>query len=202
MSEPLLSAVLRVLVSLTRPGPTETEEQYATRMYEISLAIATESESRSSEGASEERRMLSISRAAELVAVGHHESHFAEWVGKDRCLRHPSRCDQGRARSYWQIWQVACPRVWRPGLGRIERLRVAVSCAAMLLDRGRRVCARGGDPFARRAVLGSFARYAKGHGCSWSGARDRYRTFERVRGALVDFMAGIQPPWLASGEGL
>src|SRR5690606_18816635 len=52
--------------------------------------------------------------SAVLTALGWHESRWAAYVHDGRCSEGPvgARCDDGRARTAWQLHRSACPSVW------------------------------------------------------------------------------------------
>ncbi len=173
----LAQAVFRVL-SLMASASGEAESERAARLEQVASEIAGVSMQRSGGDAAE-----ALGIAAELVAVGYHESKFSDWVGQGRCHEKPDWCDGGRARSYYQLWQVSCPALWNHPVGSAAGLRHATACAARHLGLGKVACGKGRSK--RSAITGAFARYAKGHGCSWSGAGVRYATYEKVRRELL-----------------
>ena len=116
-----------------------------------------------------------------LLVVGYHESRFSAEVGAGGCSRVTSGswCDGGRARSYWQLWQVSCPELWELPAGSRESTRQAAECASRHLWGGYRACKKRGLD-QESAWIGAISRYAVGHGCYWSGAEARMATLGRV----------------------
>ena len=120
-----------------------------------------------------------VEAAAVLVALGDHETRFAADVGAGLCgavASHDKRCDGGRARSYWQLWQVSCPELWNVEVGSEQATLTAARCALSHIRRGKTACG---------SLRGSLARYAVGHGCSWTGALPRARSVHAARRALA-----------------
>jgi len=115
---------------------------------------------------------------AALIALGWHESKFAQAIGEGHCETLPvgMRCDRGRARGYFQLWKVACPVAWQEEHGSAAELRESSWCAARLLSSAYRFCSADipADPWAR-----AFGRYA-GRTCAWAGGIGRVRTMRQV----------------------
>lgn len=120
------------------------------------------------------RATESRAEVAALVALGFHESRYARYVVDGRCSDGPigARCDNGRARTPWQVWRVACPVAWTHPDGSQESLDAAARCAAGLLRGGRGRC-RGRHPAGDLA--GAFSAY-RGASCTWSGGAARARS--------------------------
>ncbi|TAK10610.1 MAG: hypothetical protein EPO32_14870 [Anaerolineae bacterium] len=91
--------------------------------------------------------------AGAVLALGYGESHYAAYVGEDRCHDGPrgARCDNGKARGYWQAWAVAAPDLHALPVGAPERVRVAAWAATRLLV--------GAYGFCDRDWAGAFGRY-------------------------------------------
>jgi hypothetical protein len=104
---------------------------------------------------------------AALIALGWHESRWSRYVYEDRCQdgKPGEQCDEGRAKSPWQMHKDACPGYWKSGL-----LSDGARCAHALLRYGRAVCGNW---------AGAFAVYA-GQRCSWSGGIEREATRQRM----------------------
>jgi hypothetical protein len=115
--------------------------------------------------------------AAALVALGWHESGFAQAVLEGHCERMPShsRCDQGRARGVWQAWRVACPAAYAYEAGTPESLLAEAKCAANNLYSARNRCITRADD----AWSGMFSGY-RGASCTWAPAARRVQTFRVV----------------------
>jgi len=182
----LLQVILSALFTLPRFSlDTESEAERLSRLRGIAQAIdqATAQATCASAFSKKEcnpvwlgsRRQL----AAALIAVGWHESKFAQAIGEGHCDSLPKgmRCDNGRARSYFQLWQVSCPAAWQEPHGSTAELRQSSWCAARLLSSAYRFCSadeENPDPWAR-----AFGRYA-GRTCGWVGGIGRVRTMRRV----------------------
>lgn len=114
---------------------------------------------------------------AALIATGFQESGWKSAILNDRCRKGPNdpACDHGKALGPWQVHRVACPLAFghEPGatIAKVE----AAECAVRLLRGGRKACG---------SWEGSFARYATGHSCSWSGAPARARATWLARANL------------------
>lgn len=108
---------------------------------------------------------------AALIALGWHESRWSRFVFEDECEKGKpgERCDDGRARSPWQMHRDACPYYWESGL-----LSDGAKCAFSLLRYGRSACG---------SYQGAFAVYA-GQRCSWKGGIEREATRQRMLKAL------------------
>lgn len=125
--------------------------------------------------------------AARLAVLGQRESQYARYVGEGRCAVGPAgaRCDPHpltgvpRARTYWQLWQVAAPRVWRLPQGAPLELREAAWRAAQLLAGARTRCrGRGVSELA-----GAYSGY-RALSCRWPPAVERARHAEAIEAQL------------------
>jgi len=70
--------------------------------------------------------------AAFLLALPRYESHWARYI-QEGCVRIPkgaANCDRGKARSFWQAWQVSCQAAWRLARGSSAASRAFAECAA------------------------------------------------------------------------
>jgi hypothetical protein len=182
----LLQVILSALFILPRFSlDTETASERVVRLRGIAVAIdqATLRATCSGPFALKDcNRVWPGSRrqlAAALVTIGWHESKFAQAIGRGDCQSLPKgmRCDNGRARSYWQLWKVSCPAGWAEEHGSSAELRQSSWCAARLLSSSYRFCFDDDvplDPWAR-----AFGRYA-GRSCRWIGGSGRVRTMRRV----------------------
>lgn len=101
------------------------------------------------------------------------ETHFARYVGEGRCEDGPvgSRCDEGRARTYFQVWEATCPKAWAEPQGSLAELEAAAVCAARVLRAGRARCGTSEGMFA--AMWGSGR-------CKLEKAAIRARAFEAL----------------------
>lgn len=112
--------------------------------------------------------------AKALAIHGLFETHFARYVGEGRCHDGPkgSRCDEGRARTYFQVWETTCPKAWAEPQGSVAELEAAAVCAANILRAGR---ARCGTPEGMFAAMWGSGR------CKLEKAAIRARAFEALR---------------------
>lgn len=156
--------ILLILLSFA-PHTTDAEEPRVEREARLELvasAIASVAKNRR--------------EAVMLVTVGWFESRFASYVGEGRCLDGPSdsRCDvdpetgKPRARGYWQLWQIACPSMWRSEPGSRESVMLGARCAARQLRSAERRCRTR----AQTRMSGAFSGY-RGASCTWKGAPRR-----------------------------
>lgn len=114
--------------------------------------------------------------AAALIALGQHESGFAQYVGEgcDPVPKGAANCDGGRARSYWQAWRVACPRAWELPRGSREATIAFAVCAGKKLQGQAKRC-QGQHPAGYWA--GAFSGY-RSTPCDWKPAAERARTMQ------------------------
>ena len=111
-----------------------------------------------------------------LLTLGRNESAFAEYVGAG-CTDIPEGapdCDGGRARSYWQAWEVACPQAWKLERGSDEATEAFARCALRQMHSAARRC-RGRHPAGYWA--GGFSGY-RSASCTWGPAAARARELE------------------------
>jgi hypothetical protein len=119
--------------------------------------------------------------AAALIALGHFETKYAQYVGEGRCHDGPrgQRCDDGNARTYWQTWAVACPDAWKASPGSREEVEAGAWCAARLLSGAYNFCKEpAGDGWAR-----AFGRYG-GRACGWDGGAERAKLMRKIQSKL------------------
>lgn len=108
-----------------------------------------------------------------LLTQGFWESRYARHVHRGNCL--PHECDEGRARSPWQLQRGGHlgPEVW---LKINDDTQGATSLAALhagiALSRAYSRC---------RTVPGAVSMYATGKRCTWSGTAERLSWLKRVR---------------------
>lgn len=120
--------------------------------------------------------------SAGLLAIVEHESHSAAYVATGNCAAGPAgaRCDNGRARTVFQVWKTACPDVWQTDPGSEAEMRTGAYCAARLLSSALRFCTEVGEP---PNWPGAYGRYA-GQGCGWIGGQKREMTRRKLLVAL------------------
>ena len=154
----LVEAVLAVLLAWppfgAEPDP-ETSGERQIRLTQAAIAITDAAVTRSSTWSPPKV-------AAAMLALGHRESRFAQYVAEGQCMRGPvgAQCDphrgKARARTYWQQHYRACPAAWREPRGSMAETRAAAQCAASLLQGGIHRCrTRASSPEAA-----AFAAYA------------------------------------------
>lgn len=111
-----------------------------------------------------------------LLALGHHESHFAQLVGEDRCQDlWRGACDWGKARGYWQAWAATCPEYHALAPRHPDAIRASAECAVRRLRGFAHRCRRLGHEPVPCAIS-----YWAGRGPRWSGAGERVRTYRRM----------------------
>ncbi len=162
------AAILLILLNSTPHfSDTASPEQRLARLTVVAAEQARVANMRI--GGWEPRRI-----AAALLAIGHHESRFAEYVGAG-CLVIPKGapdCDAGRARSYYQLWRRACLKAWAQVPGSRAELREGTECAARRLIGAYYRC-RADNP--KNPLFGAFSGFRSA--CRWEGAHSRVRTF-------------------------
>lgn len=143
----------------------ETPEQRADLLRPVAMAIELATEDQTEQAA--------------LISLGWHESRFARYVIEGRCQDGPpgARCDNGRARSPWQLWRRSCPSAWELAEDDPRAMERSAACAARLL-RGARGRCRGMHPAGDLA--GMFSGYARGGRCTWGPAAGRAQSMGAV----------------------
>jgi hypothetical protein len=166
--------MLDVILAILLAWPafyTETDEQPEKRRARLVMAaLAIEHAANATADPQE--------TAAALLTIGFEESRFAAYVGEGRCSEGPkgARCDEGKARGYWQLWRVACPRAWQLEHNSRRALREQARCAARTW-RGAKLRCRRRHPAG--PVAGAFAGY-RGADCTWHRGAKRAERFRRV----------------------
>jgi len=123
--------------------------------------------------------------AALLLTIGYHESTFSLRIQRGQCK--PHECDNGRARSAWQLHKnLFTAPIWDQLHG-IENTRVQVQAASDALKRAYFTCSRSGVPWLQ-ATLNGYA----GRRCSaeWPGLDQRVSTFNRLQRVAQPKKAG------------
>ena len=124
--------------------------------------------------------------AAVLMTIAYMETRLAKNVGIGRCDLMPKgqQCDSGKAKTYFQLWEVACPAVWADGIvpGSQEELDIAASCAARLYTSAFNRCANK-NPDGNWA--GGFSGY-RSIDCDW-----RPENAYQGPKARADYMNGV-----------
>jgi len=114
--------------------------------------------------------------AALLLTIGYHESTFSLRIQRGQCK--PHECDNGRARSAWQLHKnLFTAPVWDQLHG-VENTAIQVRTASEALKRAYFTCSRSGVPWLQ-ATLNGYA----GRRCSseWPGLEQRVSTFNRLQ---------------------
>lgn len=114
--------------------------------------------------------------AALLLTIGYHESTFSLRIQRGQCK--PHECDNGRARSAWQLHKnLFTAPVWDQLHG-VENTAIQVRTASEALKRAYFTCSRSGVPWLQ-ATLNGYA----GRRCSseWPGLDQRVSTFNRLQ---------------------
>jgi hypothetical protein len=113
--------------------------------------------------------------AALLLTIGYHESTFSLRIQRGQCR--PHECDNGRARSAWQLHKnLFTAPIWDQLHG-VENTAIQVRAASEALKRAYFTCSRSGVPWLQ-ATLNGYA----GRRCSaeWPGLDQRVSTFGRL----------------------
>ena len=171
----LQAAVLSVLMGLT-PSKWDTGAPAArrSRLEPVSDAIALASRD--------------PQEAAILIALGDAESHFAEYVGAG-CEEVPegaANCDGGKARSYWQAWQSACPAAWKLPRGSQDSVYAFADCA---IRRFRGALSRCREQTTLGYWAGGFSGYRQLSRCSWRPAVSRANAMHVKHSLLMRLIA-------------
>ena len=160
-SEDFSNRISNVLINLPkyRQDREEVPEERKERMERLASAI---------DKASSKYKNIGVkTMSAALMTIAYKESRLAKNVGMGRCDLMPKgeNCDAGRARTYFQIWKVACPAVHDENLvpGSQEELDIAAGCAARLLNAALKRC-NGKNPYGVWA--GGFSGY-RSYDCDW-----------------------------------
>jgi hypothetical protein len=99
---------------------------------------------------------IRANRAA-AIAIADGESKFAAYT-ENVCTEIPkgaANCDLGKARSYWQLQEGACPELWKVNTDS-EAVKIAAYCAVKQWNYAMRIC--------KGNVVHAFAKYG-GAGC-------------------------------------
>jgi len=123
--------------------------------------------------------------AALLLTIGYHESTFSLRIQRGQCK--PHECDNGRARSAWQLHKnLFTAPVWDQLHG-VENTAIQVRAASDALKRAYFTCSRSGVPWLQ-ATLNGYA----GRRCSaeWPGLDQRVSTFNRLQRVALPKKAG------------
>lgn len=185
----LILALTGILVSFQRfTLDTETPESRAARMRATAVYMVEAADRATCTGTWKNvegcRRIWNGPKRqliAASAALGEHETHYAQAVYEGRCHELPKgmRCDNGKARTYWQQWAVACPEVWSTEPGSEAEVQAGAWCSMRLLASAYKMCAGETD----NDWAAAFRRYG-GHSCRSLGATDRVATMERVLSKL------------------
>lgn len=168
----MYEAILLLLLELT-PDRTDRAEDPAKRRARLEVAAAGMADAVAAVDYFGDRE-----EAAALIAQGDAESNYAAYVGEGRCTEGPAgqRCDpdkhgRPRARTYWQVWQVTCPRAWAATPGSREEAREAAICTLRVMASGFTRCRKNGYD----AWTGAFAALKGGASCVTKSAPVRVR---------------------------
>lgn len=165
------ASILRVLLA-ERPAHTDTEtpEERKARLRLAAKAISAAAKNRH--------------EAAALIAIGLHESRFAEFVSRG-CSLIPATagasCDNGRARSYWQMWFRACPSGWAFERGDPAAVDAFALCAVKHWRFASRICAKRPN---HGPIAAGFAGFRTTTRCDWEPSKKRAETYWRIWRAL------------------
>jgi hypothetical protein len=155
--------VFKTLPRFSAQDMEESDESRLPRLMILSSAIEKAAKARRPRGVSE-RDMQ-----AALMSIAYKETRLAKNVSIGRCDLMPKgqRCDSGKAKTYFQLWKVACPAVYADDLepGSQGELDIAADCAARLLTYGYNRCAGKNK---HGIWPGAFAGY-RSIDCQWEG---------------------------------
>lgn len=128
-----------------------------------------------------------VGLAAGLLNIGERESHWARYVGAGCTVRprNPDTgklapdCDHGRAHTYWQLWNVACPALVKETPGSRSEQVVATRCAIAHFIRSFKRC----SAVDADELVGAYAGY-RSMCFIVADTRDRAKTHARYRDRL------------------
>jgi len=132
--------------------------------------------------------------ALAMYAIAYHESKFAHYVGSGHCEDGPrsARCDNGQARTYWQMHPQTCPEAWAAEPGSHAELEAAARCTVRVFAASARICSAPGTKWWAEGMPSwslIFAKYG-GQECSWPGGAAREITMisieQKLGAAKVD----------------
>lgn len=136
--------------------------------------------------------------AALLLTIGYHESTFSLRIHRGECR--PHECDNGRARSAWQLHKnLFTAPIWDQLHG-IENTSIQVQAASDALKRAYFTCSRSGVPWLQ-GTLNAYA--GRRCGAAWPGLDQRVATFGRISRASLPKKSGQTSglaPALGSGR--
>jgi hypothetical protein len=113
--------------------------------------------------------------AALLLTIGYHESTFSLRIQRGQCK--PQECDNGRARSAWQLHKnLFTAPVWDQLHG-VENTTIQVRAASEALKRAYFTCSRSGVPWLQATLNGYAGRRCGGE---WPGLNARVATYTRL----------------------
>lgn len=189
--EKFIIVLIGLLLSLPRfARDTETPEERTARMQKTAHSVDRAVDRATCTGdwksQADCRRVWNGSKrelTAAVIAIGFHESTYAQAVYEGKCETLPKgmRCDNGRARTYWQLWKSACPEAWQTEPGSDEQVDAGAWCAAKQLSYFYGYCQTltGEDHWSA-----AFTAYA-GRGCkTWPGSAARRATMNRLLAKL------------------
>jgi hypothetical protein len=162
----LYAVTLLVLLGLPPSNlDDETVSERSVRLAWLATAISQEART--------------TAEAEALVTLDYLESNVAGYVQNGHCMDPPwnalqYNCDQGRARSGYQLHRCTCGDLWALDEGTYPALVAATRCALRLWRAGVHQCG---------SVAGAFGIYAGAKtGCDWSGGSDREKVYRRIQG--------------------
>jgi len=184
--------VLKRLPPFWAQDREEHEDDRAKRLAILAQAvdIATSNPRNRPRGTSKE--MMS----AALMTIAFKETALARNVNNGKCDEMPrgQRCDMDhngkpRARTYFQLWAVACPRVHAEGLvpGSQEELNIAAECASKRLTSSFYRCA-GKNKYG--AWPGAYAGY-RSIDCTYEPESEGHRKYRGPK-ARAEYMMRIK----------
>lgn len=166
MASPLVVAIVNVMMAQPAwSGDAWMGESARRQLYEpVAQAIADAS--------------TDSADIAVLITLGWHEgAQFARYVIEGRCNDGPpgARCDDGMARTPWQVWHW-CKAAWDAPDGSRASLAAGAKCALQMLSWGRSACEAKG---VQAGWLSAFAGY-RSRACDVLDAPKRLITMRKV----------------------
>lgn len=119
-----------------------------------------------------------------LLTLAEHESHYAEYVARG-CALIPAtasgNCDNGLARSYWQMHEASCGEGWSYQRGDPHSVAAFARCAIRVFNWAQKECLKRPN---HGELESGFAGYRTTTRCDWNGSKVRAETYSRIWGEL------------------
>lgn len=152
------------------PTDTETPEQRKVRIGIAASAIHNATRNKH--------------EAVVLLTLIEHESKLALYVARG-CVLIPAtasgNCDNGLARSYWQMHEASCGEGWSYQRGDPHSVAAFARCAIRIFNWAQKECLKKPNHGELEA---GFAGYKTTTRCDWPGSKGRAETYRRIWGEL------------------